>query len=311
MMQLVVNDLNMDAYVDMKALSDAARFYYSTAHLDKTLVRKTNGNNISTLSYLNQVKKLNAKSRLLQKLKIRRKKRTLKFKNNSAKNATTSKINRSTTQIPTPTVYIMCEKHYIYHKIYQYCITDIAREVNFLNVIKDYEGIKVYEESEIGVKLKTNDKNSYQFFYDTHILYDFKNDNKSFTLLAYIKNYHNCNSYEALIHISKYIDIEPYMSINPQWQDAIRESLDNALNYKDFQNNLIEKMDFQQISIHKENENILIISGNKYDISEFKLQEYRHKWDIIDIFKKNRKKDIKTILYKRNGSAPRNLEKIL
>jgi len=68
----------------------------------------------------------------------------------------------------------------------------------------------------------------------------------------------------------------------------VLKSLDISINYKELQANLISLMDLKKITINKNEEDIIIIAGKKVHISEFELEEFQNKGDVIKKFKENR-----------------------
>ena len=47
---------------------------------------------------------------------------------------------------------------------------------------------------------------------------------------------------------------------------------------------------FEKIRVVKDSEDVIFIAGEKYNISDFELEDYKNKGDIIKIFQENRKK---------------------
>ena len=289
MMELIVKDLHMDKYVDNKALKDLARYYYPSKNLDQILIRETTGEKIHLDTYLKKATLQNNKEALIKKIGLMRKRSKIAAKRRKTAVIGKKSISSSSKRrIPLPSTNN--SEFFVYDKIYKYDITEIANNINFMDVISNYEDIIQEEQNSDGIKIKTADKNTYQFFDNKNILCDLKKDNMSFNLYSYIKNHFECNSIEVLQHMDKYTDISTYRYINEDWQYAIVKSLDVSTNRIEFEANLRDILNFNKVSVMKDNEEIIYITGVKYHISDFELQDYQSKSDIVKKFQENRKK---------------------
>ncbi len=289
MMELIVKDLHMDKYVDNKALKDLARYYYPSKNLDQILICKTTGKKINLDTYLKKATLQNNKEALIKKIGLMRKRSKIAAKRRKTAVIGKKSISSSSKRrIPLPSTNN--SEFFVYDKIYKYDITEIANNINFMDVISNYEDIIQEEQNSDGIKIKTADKNTYQFFDNKNILCDLKKDNMSFNLYSYIKNHFECNSIEVLQHMDKYTDISTYRYINEDWQYAIVKSLDVSTNRIEFEANLRDILNFNKVSVMKDNEEIIYITGVKYHISDFELQDYQSKSDIVKKFQENRKK---------------------
>ena len=289
MMELIVKDLHMDKYVDNKALKDLARYYYPSKNLDQILICKTTGKKINLDTYLKKATLQNNKEALIKKIGLMRKRSKIAAKRRKTAVIGKKSISSSSKRrIPLPSTNN--SEFFVYDKIYKYDITEIANNINFMDVISNYEDIIQEEQNSDGIKIKTADKNTYQFFDNKNILCDLKKDNMSFNLYSYIKNNFQCNSIDVLQHMDKYTDISTYRYINEDWQYAIVKSLDVSTNRIEFEANLRDILNFNKVSVMKDNEEIIYITGVKYHISDFELQDYQSKSDIVKKFQENRKK---------------------
>ena len=289
MMELIVKDLHMDKYVDNKALKDLARYYYPSKNLDQILICKTTGKKINLDTYLKKATLQNNKEALIKKIGLMRKRSKIAAKRRKTAVIGKKSVNSSSKRkIPLPSTNN--SEFFVYDKIYKYDITEIANNINFMDVISNYEDIIQEEQNSDGIKIKTADKNTYQFFDNKNILCDLKKDNMSFNIYSYIKNHFECNSKEVLQHMNQYTDTDSFKSVNEDWQDAIVKSLDISTNRKEFEINLIELLDFRNITVKKENEDVIYVTGQKFHISDFEIEEYKTKSDIVKKFQKNRGK---------------------
>ena len=293
MMELIVKDLHMEQYVDKKALKDFARYYYPSRNLDETLIRETTGKKIVLDKYLKKATLDTNMKGLVKKVSIMRKKYNASAKRK--RNAVINKKNITSGSKPQVKSNTSAQSsntgdYFVYDKIYKYDIVEIANNIDFRDLISDYETITLEEPNSNGIKIKTADKNTYQFFDDTGILCDLKKDNMSYNLYSYIKSHFQCNSIEVLQHMDKYTDIATYRYINEDWQYAIVKSLDISTNRREFEANLRTELKFDKLSIMKDQEDVLIVYGKKVNISEFELQDYQSKYDIVKKFQENRKK---------------------
>ena len=289
MMELIVKDLHMDKYVDNKALKDLARYYYPSKNLDQILIRETTGKKINLDTYLKKATLQNNKEALIKKIGLMRKRSKIAAKRRKTAVISKKSVN-SSSKSKSPLLATNNSEFFVYDKIYKYDITEIANNINFMDVISNYEDIIQEEQNSDGIKIKTADKNTYQFFDNKNILCDLKKDNMSYNLYSYIKNNFQCNSIEVLQHMDKYTDISTYRYINEDWQYAIVKSLDVSMNRKEFEANLRDILNFNKVSVMKDNEEIIYITGVKYHISDFQLQDYQSKSDIVKKFQENRKK---------------------
>jgi len=92
------------------------------------------------------------------------------------------------------------------------------------------------------------------------------------------------------LDMSTYVDIEQFKSVSSRWQNALLEALQVAKNREEFLNKLIKNVNFSCINIHRDKEDVIYIAGKKYHISDFSLQNYKSKQDIIKQFQRNRLK---------------------
>ena len=287
MMELIVKDLEMEALVDNKALFDKSRLYYPTINLDRSLVCKTHGKEINLNHYLEKVKIHNTEESIKEEIKKSQKK---------AKIVKKPKLNPKTTTNPiivkdhtAQTVATSEDELFIYHKIYKYDLAAIYKEINFIDLINKYETIVFEEINDKGVKIKTESKNTYQFFDDTSVLYDFKNE-VSFTIYSYIRNFHNCTNIEVLNYMREFADVDRYRTVNEIWQRALSQSFEISMNIKELQSNLITALNFDKITIKRYQEDYIVVNGTKFHISEFGLDAYKSKYEIIQKFQSNRVK---------------------
>ena len=292
MMKLIVKDLHMEKYVDNKALKDYARYYGASKNLDHKFIRETPGEKIILDKYIKEATLKYNQEGLIKKIGLMRKKAKLAEKRRkidlihkqSLSTSSRSHLSKSSS-LP-----VSSNDLFVYDTIYKYDIVEIANNINFIDVISDFEIIIQEEHNNDGIKIRTADKNTYQFFENNNILCDLKKEEVSYNLYSYIKNHFRCNSIEVLQHMNKYTDIVAYKYINEDWQYAIVKSLDISTNRREFEGNLKTIMKFDKISVQKDNEEVIIISGKKYHIADFELEDYQCKSDIIKKFQENRKK---------------------
>jgi len=173
--------------------------------------------------------------------------------------------------------------------IYSYDIIAISKELDYEALIYDLEGICFTEYGSKGRKIKTDMSNTYQHFSESRVIYDFKKD-ISYHIVSYIQHIKNLSHLEILEVLKDYVDIEQFKSVSSRWQNALLEALQVAKNREEFLNKLIENVNFSCINIHRDKEDVIYIAGKKYHISDFLLQNYKSKQDIIKQFQRNRLK---------------------
>ena len=266
MMQLIVKDLNMQNHVDNKALFDRSRFYYPSKNLDETYIKVTRGSSIKLNHYLDKSNEI-----IQEQLdaKIDKLKNQHRFKD-------------------IDSLDFNIVEYLVYKDIYQYNISEMSFDVDFTEIIDEFENIQKIEENNKGYKIKTDEHNTYQYFEDNNILYDFKNE-KSYNVITYIMNIDSCSNIQALNKLDDYVDIEAYKTVSESWQNAVESALFHAKNAKDFKNSLIDNVKFDLIDIHRNQEDIIIVKGKKYHISDFELSNYTDLQDIIRQFQQNRR----------------------
>jgi len=273
MMALIVKDLDMSTYIDTKALYDRARFYYPTHNLEKKYITSISGLLIPLEHYLNEAKN--------------------NIQNNTPvvkKNKKTKKNHSMDTSLDQEGTYIAPSILYTIDKgIYSYDIVAISKELDYEALIYDLEGICFTEYGSKGTKIKTDMSNTYQHFSESGVIYDFKKD-ISYHIVSYIQHIKNLSHLEILEVLKDYVDIEQFKSVSSRWQNALLEALQVAKNREEFLNKLIKNVNFSCINIHRDKEDVIYIAGKKYHISDFSLQNYKNKQDIIKQFQRNRLK---------------------
>ena len=294
MMGFIVKDLHMASFVDTKALNDKSRYYSPSKNLDESLIRETTGEQIKLDFYLKKSTLHNNKTGLIAKIALMRKKSKVaakkrKLGSKSTKVYTNTKNSTSCSNKQALLPVSSSNEFFIHSGIYKYDIIDITHNIDFLEVIDDCEKIIFEEQSANGVKIKTGENNSYYFFNATNVLFNFKRE-EAYNFYTYIlKNNNEYTGKEVLQYMNQYTNIDSFKSVSEDWQNAVFKSLDISINYKELQANLISLMDLKKITINKNEEDIIIIAGKKVHISEFELQEFQNKGDVINKFQENRK----------------------
>ncbi|WP_418641134.1 hypothetical protein [Sulfurimonas sp. ST-27] len=273
MMALIVKDLDMNAYIDTKALFDRARFYYPTHNLEEKYITRIPGSLIPLDKYLDQ-----AKNNIQNNTPI-----VKKNKKTKKSHSVDASLNQESTYI-APSVNYTIDKG-----IYSYDIVAISKELDYESLIHDLEGVCFTEYGNKGTKIKTDMSNTYQHFSESGVIYDFKKD-VSYHLVSYIQEIKDCSHTEILELLKDYVDIEQFKSVSSKWQNALLEALKVAKNRQEFLDKLIENMNFTFINIHRDKEDLIYVAGKQYHISDFLLQNYKSKQDIIRQFQHNRAK---------------------
>ncbi|WP_434658564.1 hypothetical protein [Sulfurimonas sp. NW9] len=278
MMALIVKDLDMNAYIDTKALFDRARFYYPTHNLKEKYITSISGSLVPLDKYLDQ-----AKNNIQNNTPI-----VKKNKKTKKSHSVDASLNQESTYI-APSVNYTIDKG-----IYSYDIVAISKELDYESLIYDLEGVCFTEYGNKGTKIKTDLSNTYQHFSESGVIYDFKKD-VSYHFVSYIQEIKGCSHTEILELLKDYVDIEQFKSVSSRWQNALLEALKVAKNREEFLHELIKNVNFSCINIHRDKEDLIYVAGKKYHISDFSLQNYKSKQDIVKQFQRNRSKNKKEV----------------
>ena len=225
-------ELDLDKYIDPRAL-DISRLYYPTPENHKKSAIEIPGNNFSIENSLKEALKVDI---------------TL-FKN------------------PFTASSLSSQQYSIHHYIYSYDYEEINIKADFPALISYAESINYSNQSGSKIKIKTNSHNTYQFFTDTNLLYDFKKM-KTFKPVSYIKHILNIDKTPEEIEKIENILNQEFKKLNRLWSDSFVKAMNTAKNHKELTILLKEYTGFKKITVNNTAEDKIVIGGRSFHIKE-------------------------------------------
>ncbi len=228
----VALEIGIDQFIDPRAL-DISRLYYPSPENHKKSAIEISGNKFSIENSLKEALKIDI---------------TL-FSN------------------PTTAMSLSSQQHSVKHYIYTYDYEDINTKVDFLALISFAESINYSNQSGSKIKIKTDSNNTYQFFSDSNLLYDFKKM-KTFNAISYVKHILNIDKTPYAIEKMENILNQEFKKVNPAWSDSFLKAMNTAKNHKELTTLLKEYTGFNKITIGNNAEDKIVIGGRSFDIKE-------------------------------------------